>query len=160
MADIERIRNQLRHSINGEPWHGPSLFDALEGVTAEQAASRPIADAHTIWELVLHVGAWMEEMRARLAGNGRQLPPEDDFPAQPEEPDERAWRDAKESIVRITQDLIQAMDDSVAARIDEPIAEGFDSVYHCLCGVTQHNSYHGGQIALLKKLIQGDIALP
>lgn len=153
MGDSERIKSQLNHSINGEPWHGPSLFDALEGVTAVQAAARPIEDSHTIWELVLHITVWMDEVRRRLAGNGRDLPPEEGFPAQPSEPDDHLWREAREGAKRAVRELCEAVDSSVEARLDQPIAEGRDPVYHSLCGAYQHNAYHTGQIALLRKLV-------
>ena len=153
MGEAERIRTQLNHSINGEPWHGPSLFDVLDSVTAAQAAARPIEDGHTIWELVLHVTAWMDEIRRRLTGEGRDLPPKEDFPPQPSEPDDHQWRDTREQVKRSARELSEAVDGSVEARIDLPIAEGRDPVYHSLWGVCQHNAYHTGQITLLKKLL-------
>lgn len=35
--------------------------------------------------------------------------------------------------------------------LDEPIVEGASSTYITLHGIVQHNIYHAGQIALLKK---------
>ena len=49
-------------------WHGPALAQVLETATAERAAAKPIAGAHSIWEIVLHVAAWAEIARARLKG--------------------------------------------------------------------------------------------
>ena len=47
---------------------GDSLFEILEGVTAERAAARPVANAHSIWELVLHIAAWDGVVRRRMTG--------------------------------------------------------------------------------------------
>jgi hypothetical protein len=41
-----------------------------------------------------------------------------------------------------------------ASRLDAPIAPGFSSVYvFALHGLVQHNVYHAGQIALIRKVL-------
>jgi uncharacterized damage-inducible protein DinB len=39
------------------------------------------------------------------------------------------------------------------SRLDEPILEGMSTVYVTLHGVIQHDLYHAGQIAMLKKAL-------
>jgi hypothetical protein len=46
------------------------------------------------------------------------------------------------------REAIAAVDD---ARLDEPILEGMRSIYTTLHGAVQHDLYHAGQIAILKK---------
>lgn len=58
MKETDRIRDQLERAFSGNAWHGPSVLEILENVTASQAAAHPIAGANSIWELVLHIGAW------------------------------------------------------------------------------------------------------
>ena len=62
------IVDELRRAFYGEAWHGDSLFEILRGVTAAQAAARPIKTAHSIWELVLHISAWDGAARRRMTG--------------------------------------------------------------------------------------------
>ena len=52
MFETARIADQLRRAFYGGAWHGEALFEILRGVTAKQAAARPIKSAHSIWELV------------------------------------------------------------------------------------------------------------
>ena len=54
-AEVNRLEEQLRRALEGEAWHGPSVLESLAGLSAAQAASHPIAGAHSIWELVLHL---------------------------------------------------------------------------------------------------------
>jgi hypothetical protein len=70
----------LDRSVAGDPWHGPLLAAVLADVTADEAARRPIAGAHSILEIVLHVAAWTEEVGARLAGAPPGDPAEGDWP--------------------------------------------------------------------------------
>lgn len=150
MSEIERIEDQLRRAYEGPAWHGPSVRELLEGVTAGQAAARPVNGAHSIWEIVLHISAWEEGARRRLDGDRAELTPQEDWPAV-SDTSEAAWRkslDELEAGHRNLRDRIRGLDE---ARLNEPILEGMSSVYVTLHGVIQHSLYHAGQIALLKK---------
>ena len=81
MNDVEFLADQLQRAYRGEAWHGPSLRETLAGVTSEQARAKPSAAVHNIWEIVMHVGAWICAVRRRLAGETLQLSPEQDWPA-------------------------------------------------------------------------------
>ena len=61
MRQAERIVDQMERAFRGSPWYGPAAQRVLGGVTAAQASARPIAGAHSIWELVLHMTGWKVE---------------------------------------------------------------------------------------------------
>jgi uncharacterized damage-inducible protein DinB len=127
--------------------------EALSGVTARQAAERPVAGAHTIWEITLHIAAWERVVLKRLRGEPvENIPDEENFPA-PLGHSEEAWQ----ATLRDTDDLHAGLADEVAhlseERLDE-IAAGADySNRFMLYGLIQHDVYHAGQIALLKKAL-------
>src|SRR2546427_555582 len=75
-------------------WHGPNLRGVIRGVTPAQAAWRPAAGAHNIWELVLHAAYWKYIVRRRMAGGKRGSFPlkGTNFFARPEEMSEAAWK--------------------------------------------------------------------
>ncbi|PYQ46578.1 MAG: hypothetical protein DMF78_26090 [Acidobacteria bacterium] len=91
-SEIERLEAQLEAAFEGPAWHGPSVLEALDGVTAEGASAHPLTGAHSIWELV------------RL---DQPITPEPPYPA-----------------------------------------------YTQFIGITQHDRYHAGQIAILKKALK------
>ena len=134
-------------------WHGPAIADLLEDVTAEQAADRPIRGAHSIWELVLHATAWTEIARERIAGSAKGDPtPEEDWPPVSDKSAE-AWRSAKERLKEAHRELA-----AEAARMDDSTLIGRvpgkdHSVLVMLHGIVEHDAYHGGQIAILKKAL-------
>jgi hypothetical protein len=81
MSETQRIANQLRHAYDGDPWHGPSVRAALQGVDARAAMARPMPGGHTICELVLHLTAWTQEVTRRLRSGIAQDPERGDWPS-------------------------------------------------------------------------------
>ena len=150
MRENERIADQLRRSVEGDAWYGPSIREALAGVTAERAAARPIANGHTIWELTLHISAWADVVRRRLEGEKVSAPDEGDFPAV-EDTSEEAWQQAVARLEDRQARLREAILGLDASRLDAPVAEGYSSAWANANGAVQHNIYHAGQIAILKK---------
>jgi uncharacterized damage-inducible protein DinB len=153
MSETARIADQLRRAFAGEAWHGDSLLEILEGVAAAQASARRIPHAHTIWELVLHIAAWDGAVLRRLGGEAVELSDEQNFPPV-RDTSETAWRKAVEHARRVHEELVGAAAEFPDARLDErvPGKQGSHyTYYYMLHGVTQHELYHAGQIALLKK---------
>ncbi len=145
MREMDRIRDQLHRALRGEAWHGPSLCEVLDGVGEDAARARPIAGAHSIVELVNHVIAWADEARARIEGRGRELPDEEDWPAG------QAWKDTMARLERSHRELDQAIGRLTDAVLADSVPGRPETIYHLLHGVVQHDLYHAGQIALLKK---------
>ena len=154
MSEIDRILDQLQRAYAGNAWHGPSLKEVLESVTAAQAHTRVMPDAHTIYELVRHIGVWEDVGRRRIEGDRAPIEissPQDWPPA--EEKSEAAWELAKAALERGHQALVEAIKRLATSQLDEAVAEGMSTFYVTLHGVIQHDLYHTGQIAILKKAL-------
>jgi uncharacterized damage-inducible protein DinB len=153
VGEIMRLEEQLRLALEGEAWHGPSVLETLTGVSAEQASSHPIPGAHSIWELLLHIGSDYTLLLRRMAGDGRPLTPEEGWPGCPPATAEN-WQQAVEALRRLNQQLREAVHAFPADRLDEPLVPEVPySAYIQFIGVTQHNLYHAGQISLLKRAL-------
>lgn len=151
--ELTRLEEQLRRTFEGEAWHGPSVLELLDTVSARQAASHPIANAHSIWELVLHISSDYHLVLRRLAGDGRQLTAAEDWPPCPA-PTEENWQQTVQELRLLNKKLRQAVLDFPAERLDAALVPGVPyTAYTQFIGVTQHNLYHAGQIALLKRAL-------
>lgn len=154
MSESTRIADQLKRAFHGDAWHGESLFEILKGVGALQAAGHPLKNAHSIWELVLHIAAWDGAVRRRMTGVAVELSDEENFPAVTDTSEE-AWKKAVGHVRRVHDELVEAVAKFPEARLEEqvPGKEGDHyNFYYMLQGVAQHELYHAGQIALLKKM--------
>lgn len=152
MSEVERIVDQLKRAFEGEAWHGPSVMEIIEGITPGQAAAQPIAGAHSIWELVLHIAAWEHAIVRRLSGDRAELPMEENWPTVTAT-DEEAWERTRHMLTQGHLELRSAVAGLDDSRLDQPIIEGMSSVYVQLHGVIHHDLYHAGQMALSKKAI-------
>jgi uncharacterized damage-inducible protein DinB len=153
-AEIERVETQLKRMLEGEAWHGPSVLEALQDVTAELAYLHPLAGAHSIWEIVLHLAGTYRLVLRRIQGHDQPLSSEEDWPAVPP-PTASNWQDAIRSLRQLNEELRQAVRTFSRERLDSPlVATPAYTAYTQFIGITQHDAYHAGQIAVLKKTAQ------
>ena len=151
MTEIERIVDQLQRAFDGRAWHGPPLMPLLSDVDAEQAVARLLEERHTIWELVQHINAWRDKVRRVLGGEEMEgLPDEEDWPTV-DDANEKEWAKAMEELKRVHDELIEAVSGFSESRLDETVPGASYSFYNMLHGIVQHDLYHAGQIAILRK---------
>jgi uncharacterized damage-inducible protein DinB len=152
-TELQRLEEQLERALEGPAWHGPSVLEILKGVSAHQAAAHPIAGAHSIWELVLHLCSDYELVLRRLGGDGRQLKESEGWPIVPAPSDEN-WRESVSKLKQLNAELRRAIGNFPRERLDEPLVPEVPYTAHTqFIGVTQHGLYHAGQMALLKKAL-------
>lgn len=159
-VEIERIAGELEAGYDGSPWHGPSLSALLEPVDYTVAAARPVGHAHTIWELVLHLTAWSGEVARRIRGEAPGLPPEGDWPEAPP-PTPSAWKETMNRLAAARHALVAAIRAMPSGRLDEVLGAVEETqelagttVRTMLHGLAQHDAYHSGQIALLRRAVE------
>jgi uncharacterized damage-inducible protein DinB len=156
-TEIDRIVDQLQREHEGDPWHGSPLRDLLNGIGCEVAAAHPIRSIHSVWEIVLHMTAWKNEVRRRLSGAPAGTPEEGDWPAVPA-PTPEAWQAAVDRLEQAHTALIAAIKEFPESKLFEATNDPRDretgagvSHYVLLHGIVQHDVYHAGQIALVRK---------
>jgi uncharacterized damage-inducible protein DinB len=151
MTETSRIADQLRHAFDGDAWHGPAVLELLSRMDAATAAAHPIPNAHSIWELVLHTAAWDGAVNRRIVGGkavklnaAQNFPPVKDKSAA-------AWQKALEHLKKSHDELLTTVSTMSDERLSEQVPGKKYDIYFMLHGVVQHELYHAGQIAVLKK---------
>ena len=150
MSESALIADQLRRAFQGAAWHGPALLELLQDVDAATAAAKPLPKVHSIWELLLHIAAWDDAACRRLGGEKIQLRGAANFPVAPK-PTEAAWRKAIAEAKRTHDMLVKTVASLPESRLRERVPGKRYDFYFMLQGVAQHELYHAGQIAILKK---------
>lgn len=157
--ELRRLAAELEHAVRGTPWHGPSLVKLLEGATPTEASAHPLAGAHSIWELVLHMTAWTREATHRLQGGMPAEPADGDWPDVPHVASLAQWEAAQARLIAAHEALLATITRLDPAELDALPIQGRDAalgtgVKHRVLvhGLAQHHAYHGGQIALLRRV--------
>jgi DinB superfamily len=84
----------------------------------------------------------------------QNLPPERDWPPV-EDTSAEAWRAALAALEGAHAALHQRVLDLTDGQLDDAVAGSDSTVRGTLFGVLQHNAYHAGQIAILRRLPRG-----
>jgi hypothetical protein len=142
------LLSNLDDAYDKRGWHGPNLRGALRGVTIADLLWRPGQGRHTIWELTAHAAYWKYAARRRMAGEKRggfPLKGSNWFVAGPHV-DERDWRE----LLRLLDDTHRQLRETIASLSDADLRE--PKKLRIAYGVAAHDTYHAGQIQLLKRL--------
>ena len=150
MNESERLAGEIEKALNGGAWHGPAWREVMKGVTRREALHRPIRDAHSIAEIVLHTTTWHDVVRRRLEGETPEVTDAEDWPPV-DLPGEEAWSKAVDRLFETGRALRETVRRFPPARLHEQ-RPGLDGTWHELAiGELQHVLYHAGQVGLLKK---------
>jgi uncharacterized damage-inducible protein DinB len=136
-------------------WEHPTLLTLIEDLTAEQALWRPSPGRRCIWELVRHMLHWQMAVAARL--QGKPMPDVDTpWPALPASHDklelEGLWAN---DVARAKQTREELVNGVTALDPEEPHPHpDLAALPHWIAalGVQVHDSYHLGQVAMLRGL--------
>lgn len=153
MSETSRLADQIRRAFEGDAWHGDSVLELLAGVDAKTAAARPIPSAHSIWEILLHLSAWDGVVIRRIGGAAVMPTDTENFPPVMDT-SEAAWGKAVGTVKKTHEELVRAVAGFPDSRLQEQVPgkkQDYYNFYYMFSGVVQHELYHAGQIALLKK---------
>ena len=137
-------------------WHGPNLRGSIRGVTPRQAAWRPDAGRHNIWELVVHAAYWKYVAWRRLTGAKRGSFPLDgsNWMSRPQKVSAGTWK----ADIQLLADMHRTLRAAVAALGPSDLAKkpkgSKVSNLALVTGIAAHDLYHAGQIQLLKRLMR------
>jgi hypothetical protein len=141
----------LDEAYERKTWHGPNLKQAIKGVSAKAAASRPWSGSHNIWEETLHAAYWKYAVRQKLEGGkrGSFTLEGSNFFERPEKGKltEAAWNADK----KLLEQEHRALKAAVTKAFNSPLTE---KTVRMVYGVAFHDIYHAGQIRLMRRWME------
>jgi uncharacterized damage-inducible protein DinB len=154
-----RLEEALRH-LHPTPgvklWHGgATVLGAVRGVSDEMAAWKPAPDRHSIWALTLHIAYWKYAVWRRITSEARGGFPRkpSNWPAVPTEPTAKAWNEDRGLLRDSHLQLVEAMGSFDPKRLDDLAGTETKTTYaDVITGIVLHDTYHVGQIQMMKRL--------
>jgi hypothetical protein len=148
--DEQTVRKEIQiafeYSFMHDDWINP-LINALTGVTAAEAAWKPGPDSKGIWDIVLHIAVWTENIIERIRSGADIRPTEGSWPPPPTIPDDAAWQAAQQRL----WDALNALHAFIETSSLDTLAGSPYGLGDLLCRFI-HNAYHIGQITKLREL--------
>jgi uncharacterized damage-inducible protein DinB len=151
--EIKRIVKQFTASMEGNAWHGPAVFELLNDINDEEASQRALRDAHNIYEIAAHIITWQKAGIRRIKGDASEITEQEDWPVANDATTEQ-WSVIKKALQSVYNELKGELEKFSAERLNENIPGKEQTFYTLFHGIIQHNIYHAGQIAMLKKAIR------
>ena len=154
MVTKETLLRQFDHCWNENGWF-VAVRNAVEGVSAEQAAWRPEGTDNTIWESLAHLTYYNHAYLQRFKGVEFQYDTDDNDAtfAQADSPTEEGWRVEVEKFDRMMNEFRELLETSDESKFDEPVPTNTSRKWwEVIADINAHNAYHAGQILLLRKL--------
>jgi hypothetical protein len=155
MADKDAtLRKQLTEMIRGGNAHA-DFKKAIEDFPAEVRGKRPKGSPHSPWELLEHMRIAQLDILEFSRNADYKSPnwPEGYWPETPEPPDPKAWDRSVHGFCQDMQtmrDLIEDAGSDLYTSI--PHGSGQTLLREALL-VADHNSYHLGQLVLLRRIL-------
>jgi len=146
----------FEYAHNEDDWVFP-LADALDGVTAQAALWKPDPNdpaSRCIWQIVLHMAAWNENIVERMGQRTRNEPmghpSEGAWPSLPNTLDEVAWEASKQRLWKSLAALRAHIETTPTTAMLDQGTVGYSQLADLFCRFT-HIAYHIGQITKMRE---------
>lgn len=151
-VELNSIANQLQEAFEGDAWFGRNARSLLADVNASVAVEHPQGQ-HSIIELVLHMINWKQFAISSLSSNGKGLHYFEtrDWQQCPNAT-HRFWAETLADLWHTQSTLIALLKGLNDAILNEQVPERNYNFRKLLNGVLQHDIYHLGQIAYIRKI--------
>jgi uncharacterized damage-inducible protein DinB len=152
--ETQALIKNFETTLNGQPWFGRAVYEILEEVDESKVQTKPGGTEHSMLELLWHMNTWAEFTLANLENRSAE-----DLRAI-EENDWRTidtgvhtWQKGLEYLKTIHKNIETILSKKEDEFLNQTVPGRQFNFRFMLNGLVQHNIYHLGQIAYLKKLL-------
>ena len=153
--ETQYIIKSFESTLSGQPWFGRAVYEILGEVDESKAGTKPNGTEHSMLDLIWHMNTWAEFVLGSLENRG----PEDMKAIEANDwrnidPNKHTWKKGVDQLKTTHDKVIELLtrkeDDSFLSDIVPTRKFNFRFM---LNGLIQHNIYHLGQVAYVKKML-------
>jgi uncharacterized damage-inducible protein DinB len=150
--EVRSIIHNLQNVLSGQPWYGRAVYGIIDEIDPAIVHTKPAGNSHSLIELLYHMITWAGFTLSRLDGDKKQdVTAFEKLDWREIDPKVHTWengiREYREIHQRIMAILETKEDDFLRGIVDHREY----NFRFLLNGLIQHNIYHAGQIAYVKK---------
>lgn len=152
--EVQSIIRNLQNTLSGEPWFGRAVYTILEEVDTSKIYIRPNHSEHSLIELLYHMITWAGFTLGRLDNNAdADLIQSEDLDWREINTAIHTWPAGLEKLRKIHEKIISILETKQDSFLSGMVEGRKFNYRFMLNGLIQHNIYHLGQVAYLKKLL-------
>ena len=152
--EVLTIANSFVDTLSSQPWFGRSVYEMLEEVDESKVHTKPNGTEHSMIELLWHMNVWAEFTLANLEKrSGKELKAIEANDWREIDPKKHTWKAGLEQLKATHAKIIELLNQSDDSFLSDMVPTRQYNFRFMLNGVIQHNIYHLGQIAYIKKML-------
>ena len=153
--ETQYIIKSFESTLDGQPWFGRAVYEILGEVDEAKSTTKPNGTEHSMMDLIWHMNTWAEFVLGSLENRSvEQMKEIEANDWRTIDPKVHTWKNGigqlKATHQKITELLEHKTDDDFLSEI---VPTRQFNYRFMLNGLVQHNIYHLGQIAYLRKLL-------
>ena len=151
--ELKMYAAQLNENFAGEPWFGRNIQAILKEINEDIASQKPNGQ-HSILELLYHMINWRLFTINRLEKSSATVKSfeENDWQVLDHQ-DKSLWQKGIEQLNDTQQRLLNLINTMKDEDLQSPVHERDYENRTLINGIIQHDIYHLGQIAYIKKML-------
>lgn len=151
---IKNVVQQLKNNQDGGNWLDENFKKTIEQVNEKNAFVRPVAEVHSVAELVAHILIWRVEGIKKLQGiqSTVTMNSPQDWRTN-DELKKIGWERLKADLFNSQTELIELIENKSDDYLEQNDCVPGYSYKYLIDGLIQHDIYHLGQIGITIKLL-------
>jgi uncharacterized damage-inducible protein DinB len=152
--EIQSIIRNMQNVLHGEPWYGRSVFAMLQEIDPAIVYKKPTENSHSLIELLYHSLTWAEFTLKGLEKAGKEdITAIEKMDWREINPSDYSWEKGLAEFKAVHEKIIQQLNGKDDSFLSEMVEHRKFNFRFLLNGLIQHDIYHLGQIAYVKKLL-------
>jgi uncharacterized damage-inducible protein DinB len=152
--ETQSIIKNLENTLTGEPWFGRAVFTIMDEVDEAKTNLKPNNTEHSMNELLWHMITWAEFTMANLENKKpEELASIEGNDWRVLNPKQHSWKQGLAELKSIHKKIADVLNTKEDGFLKDMVPNRRYNFRFMLNGLIQHNIYHLGQIAYVKKLL-------
>ncbi len=152
--EIQSIIRRIENVNSGTPWFGRAVYSLLEEVDPKKVYEKPNGSEHSLIDLLYHMITWADFSLKRLQKDKvNDLAAAEKLDWRKIDPKKHTWKKGLAEFRSIYKKIIAILKKKEDAILKEVVDFRNYNYRFLLNGMIEHNIYHTGQVAYLKKLL-------
>jgi len=152
--ETQSIIRNLQNVLSGEPWYGRSVYAMLEEIDPAAVYKKPNEGSHSLIELLYHSLTWAEfTLKSLEKARQEDIAAIEKMDWREINSSDHNWQKGLAEFKQVNEKIIQLLQSKDDDWLKEKVAFRDFNFRFLLNGLIQHDIYHLGQIAYVKKLL-------